>query len=39
MDIHWYDVQFDGNMCNMENSMLELCLHYEFLYSNPLELH
>ncbi len=39
MDIHWYDVQSNGSMCNVENLVLELCLHNEFLYSNPLEVH
>jgi hypothetical protein len=38
MDIHWFDVQSDGNMCNLENLVLELYPHYESLYSNTLEL-
>jgi hypothetical protein len=39
MDIHWFNVQSDGIMCNVEILVLELYLHYEFLYFNPLELH
>jgi hypothetical protein len=38
MDIHWFDVQFYGNMCNMEILVLELYSDYEPFYSNLLEL-